>query len=672
MTTKSKRNLALRVLRMAILLSGFSLVLQARPPEQSPKAPWHPFEPPKHTNFTVVSSPGAHATLDSEFTWELEWRPSRHILPGTQIELRSHNLRTYFSWRYKRIEFFGADVIMRRPFDIDASYLFSLKGIWTIARARLQYGLREGEPVRVRLSVVPPYFAGLFDCLTLWIADPRPPSQDKPAEPVFVRDPEANAILSVRPGPVEQLSIYARPMPGTGGKVRTVVAPEDRFGNPSEFVRPVPVDLEWRGRRWREEIKGLRTLELEPPVGVGRLKATVAMKGLAINENIANGVRDGQRLIVTGNPVWERSPDGRVAAFGEFHWHTEISGDGASSLPDALRSARDDLNMDFVAPSDHTPSEEQWSYTVRQLQEFNQPGVFATLFGWEFGGDTGHENYYFTNPNHPIRPHGELQPVKVGSGAELAADFGSVEPFIAIPHHTNAVSESHRLDDGTPYWYQYGWGRPSPYHRLVEILQTRGNQERNHYTDAWRGWYAYQASVQDALARGYRLGFTAGTDNHSGRPGRCFDAFEDLWRIPVDSLACTGIWTKAVERQEVWNALYARHTWAAWDTRALVYFAINNTPSGDDLEMRRGDSLVARIKMSSEDALQSIEIVSDKGPVWASSQDDLDFDLEVPLGRAERSTYFYLRALQRNGAILYASPVFIEVKGSNQSGKVTK
>jgi hypothetical protein len=52
-----------------------------------------------------------------------------------------------------------------------------------------------------------------------------------------------------------------------------------------------------------------------------------------------------------------------------------------------------------------------------------------------------------------------------------------------------------------------------------------------------------------------------------------------------------------------------------------------------------------------EDALQSIEIVFDKGPVWASSQDDLDFDLDLPLGRAERSTYFYVRALQRNGAV---------------------
>ncbi len=35
--------------------------------------------------------------------------------------------------------------------------------------------------------------------------------------------------------------------------------------------------------------------------------------------------------------------------------------------------------------------------------------------------------------------------------------------------------------------------------------------------------------------------------------------------------------------------------------------------------------------------------------------------LQIPLGPAERSTHFYLRALQRDGGIIYASPVFVQV-----------
>jgi hypothetical protein len=77
---------------------------------------------------------------------------------------------------------------------------------------------------------------------------------------------------------------------------------------------------------------------------------------------------------------------------------------------------------------------------------------------------------------------------------------------------------------------------------------------------------------------------------------------------------------------------------------------------------RRDSTRSAQEVAIAEDALQSIEIVSDKRPVWVASEDGLDFDLKIPLGQAEHSTYFYLRALQRNGGIIYASPVFITVK----------
>ena len=170
------------------------------------------------------------------------------------------------------------------------------------------------------------------------------------------------------------------------------------------------------------------------------------------------------------------------------------------------------------------------------------------------------------------------------------------------------------------------------------------------------------ASAQDALEHGYKLGFTAGTDNHTAYPGNIFNYEEDAGRTPVDSIALTGLWTGRIERGKVFDALYARHTWAVWDTRALVYFTVNGAQAGEEIEVKKGEPLTARIKMSAEDALQSIEIVSEKEPVWIASEDNLDLNTKVPLGHADHSTYFYLRALQRNGGIIYASPVFVTVK----------
>jgi hypothetical protein len=567
------------------------------------------------------------------------------------------------------MEVSGADVIFRRRADVSPSELFALRGKYVILRARLQYGLRMGEGLRMRLTAVPPLIAGLFDAVSLWYAEPTPGSREEEKSPEFVEDLSAQAILRVEPAHVERFMVHSRPMPGANGKVRTILAPEDRFGNPTEFAKALPVQLEWNGNSWTDELRGPKTIELEAPENIGRLRASISTKFLSTEENIANGAREGGRVTVTGNPVWRESPGGEVAAFGEFHWHTEISGDGGRALPVGLAYARDDLNLDYVSPSDHKPSPTQWKYEVSVLDSFNRADEFATFYGWEHSTNRGHENYYFTDPQHPVSPVG-IAGAGLGGMDDLTRlpDLLSKydtpgDRFMAVPHHTNAPSETHRISDDTPYWFEFPWTHPAPCQRLVEIFQIRGNQERDDYADdAWQGWYASGSSVQEGLAHGYQLGFTGGSDNHTSMPGSTSDYGESMARIPLGSISLTGLWTKRVDRQAIFNGLYARNTWAVWSTRAIVYFSINGAPSGDDLTVKKGDPLTVRIKMSTEDFLRSMEIVSERKPIWSGTQDTLDFDIKIPLPAASHSTYFYLRALQRDGGIIYASPVFIMVK----------
>ncbi|MHC4122034.1 MAG: DUF3604 domain-containing protein [Planctomycetota bacterium] len=630
---------------------------------------WKPFKPVENSTLQVISDPCAFATLNSEFTWELQWRPEKHILPGSQIELRSLNLRTYFEWQYTRIEMDKADITMRRPIQVSSDYVFANFGQWIIARATLPYGLEKDKPLKIRISAIPPHYSSISDAVTIWTTGPPSARQNlEDFKPKFAQNSQAAAVLTINAGPVERLSIYSHPMPGVDKKVRTVLAPEDRYGNPSVFTKEIPLKLKWNGQKWTEQIKGSKIIKLDCPKGTGRLKVSVLMKDLSVKDNISNGLREGDSVVVTGNPVWAKSPNGQIAGFGEFHWHTEISGDGGGSLISGIRHARDHYNMNYCAPGDHTPSEAKWKYLVSVLENFNQDDKFATFFGWENSTSEGHDNYYFVDPNHPAKPFGEAK-IHGKKPYELQQKLSVLEnslegrnKFIAIPHHTNAVSETRRKDNGTPYWYQYTFTKPDNYHRLIEVFQVRGNMERNEYTDAWRGWYSNNSSVQAALGLGYKLGFTGGTDCHTSRPGYCFSALEAYARIPTYSQSLTGIWAERIERENVWQALYDRHTWAVWDTRALVYYTVNKAQAGDEITVSKGKQLKARIKMSAEDALQSIEIISEKKTVWIDSIDEIDFDIEVDLGQAENNTYFYLRALQRNGGIIYASPIFVEVE----------
>lgn len=610
----------------------------------------------------IRQDPQAHCTFLRQFTYELEWLPERHYVPGTQVELRSGCLRSFHDWRHIRIEIEKADITFRWKVNP------SVSDMWTnrervIVRARLPYGVRRGEPVRIHITAVPSLWAGINEKLSVWTID-IPNNFKPPAEQQLTAEKEAGSEceLHVVAGAVERFSVYCHPMPDADGRVRTCLIPEDRFGNPAIFEQPVGVRLEWLGQTWTQQIQEATILHLEGPQETARLQASIPMAALAPSENIANGLRRDGELMVIGNPVWPGPVGNLRAAFGEFHWHTEFSGDGQRPITEALRCARDYLNMDYAAPADHNTRGENWTRTVEALDAYNAPDAFATFYGWENGTDRGHENYYFIDPNHPLVCGGSAG-FTGGHTSEVIDRLLPYTGFFGVPHHTNAVAESRKLEDDSPYWHPYPWMEPVPYLRLIEIMQCRGNQERDIYTDTWRGWHQNNhASAQDALALGHKLGFTGGTDNHCGWPGRAYAQEEAGPTHTPKSVILTGLWTPRVERQSIYDSLWQRHTWAVWDTRAIVRWELNEALMGDEIEVEKGTALLGHLCLSAEDALQSVEIISDGETVWISSFQELDVDIQIPLGTAEHSTHFYVRALQRNGGIIYASPVFVTIR----------
>lgn len=625
----------------------------------APLAAWSESE--TKSALMVTRDPGAFATLNREFTWELAWRPAQSLAPGTRFQLRCRNLRTFVEWTYRGVELdSSAEATFESfasPRSGDTLTTVKERGL-ALGQGSFPKGLPAGQVVKIRLHAVPPRFADLEETLGIWLGGPLK----------WVKQDNASAVLRVGPGPVERLAVYSHPMPGADGQVRTVLSPEDRFGNASAFSKEITLSLTWEGRTWTESLRRGKTIMLPAPADIGRLCVSVEAKQLSPDDNIVNGRMEGGGILFQGNPVWRKAPSGKVAGFGEFHWHSELSGDGSGTLAHGMETARDQLNLNYCMASDHWPKGQQWKDYVAVMDQFNQAGQFATMYGYEAGSAQGHDNFYFLDADNPLNPDGAGKLCRLPPGeyqAELDRMQRSLDEnrkIIAIPHHTNTESESCRAD-GKPYWPAYRFTRGSETHRLIEVFQTRGNMERNEYTDVWRGWYAKGSSAQDALAAGYKLGFTGGTDNHCGRPALCF-AYPEMnrGRLPLHSQSLTGVWTDRIERRSVWKALYDRHTWAAWDTRALVHFEVNGATAGDDVSVQQGKPLQARAKISAEDSLQSLEVVSEKAVCWSGSVDALDCDLKIDLGPATRTTHFYLRGLLRNGGIFYASPVFVTVK----------
>lgn len=605
----------------------------------------------------ILNSPDAHCSRNHQSEYLLQWTAEKHYVAGTQIELRCDCLRTFIFWGWMHAEMEGADVSWRwEPYPRISDYRSNWERV--VFRARLANGARRGESRTIRLRLIPPMVAGVNAEVAVWIIDQK--LRQRKEAPDAVPEGGSTCVLEAKAGPVGRLRVLSRPFPGPDGTVRTCIVPEDRLGNPTSFAHEVTARLCWEDEEREISLTETTVVDLPAPQDVGRARIAVAMSDLSVRENVANARREGGELVVTGNPVWVEPVDGMRPAFGEFHWHTEFSGDGDRPIEEAVRSARLFINLDFLAPGDHTPRGEKWDKTVAVMDEANDPGRFATFYGYEQSSPRGHVNVYFLDPDHRLKPGCHL----LRGYPEDYLEYLSGDDFMIIPHHTNALAET-RDEEGVPFWHQFPWPDPMECIPLAEIIQVRGNQERNQYTDPWHGWHQHNgASLQDALAAGHRIGFTGGTDNHSGWPARAYAPSEEF--IGADNhphtQIMTGVWTSELEREAVFSGMQRRATWAVRDTRAIVHFSVDGVMMGGELQAEPRCELTARIRLSAQAPLQVMEIVSEGQVVWSASAPQLDVDREVTLGPVTGSTHFYLRALQRDGGLLYASPVFVDVE----------
>ena len=363
-------------------------------------------------------------------------------------------------------------------------------------------------------------------------------------------------------------------------------------------------------------------------------------------------VRDAERnLAARTNPVLASSVDECRHFFGALHFHTRLSVDGDRDPRDAYTYARDFLNLDVVAMADHAPIGTGWEECLEVNEAFHNPGRFVTLPAWESSNAYGHANLYLRTPDVDGGPW-HWDPDVCPS--EVAWDLD----VIAVPHHTNAGQSfkkgTHRdlLSKGI-YWTQYDWSRFNPRVRLVEIVQSRGNFEADAIDADWdirqggRG-----SSVRDALARGWRVGFIAGSDNHQGHPTQGEGKYVGM----------TCFRTMELTREAIWQAMNCRQTYATSGTPIVCDFSVNGVDAGGEVRVGEGEPAHFAARLHGTAPIAVVEIIADGRSVWQEQPNawDVEFDgIELPT--LEKTwAYYYLRLRQADGHRAWLSPVWID------------
>ena len=355
---------------------------------------------------------------------------------------------------------------------------------------------------------------------------------------------EAQPEIEIMPDVAARLVLLAPTRVAMDEDFALGVKLEDEWGNPA---------VGYRGR-----------VALEAPAGVTGLPTTVAFDGHEGGAQRLEGVRAGavetftiaacaglaERLSGESNPIeCVRAHQPLRPFWGDLHGQSEETV-GTNSVEDYFTFARDIAFVDFAGHqgNDFQITTSFWERLGRCAREFHEPGRFVVFPGYEWSATTpagGDRNVYYLEDGQPIHrtshwqvpdlhdvesdryPVGELfEQLKTGGG-----------PALVVPHI-----------GGRPANLEFHDPELEP---VIEITSAWGQFE----------WF-----LQEAIERGYRVGFTGGSDDHKGRPGASYPGSSSFG--VYGGMTC--LLAAALTREGVWRALHARHCYATSGPRIIL------------------------------------------------------------------------------------------------------
>ncbi|MFC5353654.1 hypothetical protein [Azospirillum himalayense] len=271
------------------------------------------------------------------------------------------------------------------------------------------------------------------------------------------------------------------------------------------------------------------------------------------------------------------------AVYADLHVHSNDTV-GTNDTAYNLSYGRDVAGLDVLGytANDFNVTERAWTEAVGLIDRCNEPDRFVCYPGTEWCGNSaagGDHNVIFLRDGAPRFPaDGRGQPVRSFEWNESTR--GALRPG-AWP-----------LDD------LYAAYRDDPEgHLLIPHVGGRRCNLDWHHPELERlieigsAWGQFHWVYAEALARGYRLGASASSDEHQGRCGggapatAVFGARGGL----------TGVFADRLDRASVGRALRARRTFATTGERSFASLRLGDRWMGEVVQATSGDALDYRL-----------------------------------------------------------------------------
>jgi hypothetical protein len=333
------------------------------------------------------------------------------------------------------------------------------------------------------------------------------------------------------------------------------VKAEDVWGNPcAEYKGEVGIDaggLEGVPEAFVFEPSHQGVMRFEgvraPKAGIYRVRAKDESNGFEAEGNPLVCVETRSDV----QPFW-----------GDLHGQSEETV-GTNPVSSYFRFAREKALVDFAGHqgNDFQITDAVWNEIKHQANMQNDPGKYVAFVGWEWSGNTpvgGDHNVYYPGDDGPLHRSSH---VLIEDKSDLDTDSQHVTDLYKALAGKDVLLVPHV---GGRY-ANLEWHDPN-LETVVEVLSEWGEFE----------WF-----LKEALEKGYRVGFTCGSDDHKGRPGAAHPGSGSFG--VYGGITC--IYAGELTREGLWEALKKRRCYGTNGQRILVDVTVGGQPMGSDLEV---------------------------------------------------------------------------------------
>jgi hypothetical protein len=203
---------------------------------------------------------------------------------------------------------------------------------------------------------------------------------------------------------------------------------------------------------------------------------------------------------------------------------------------------------------------------------------------------------------------------------------------------------------------------------LVEIYSKWGSSEHQGLSlSRPAGCYVEGRSVQDALSLGHKLGFVGGSDTHYSKPGsQNLNESDKYPALMFPNSGLTAVWARNLTREEIFNALKKRRTYATSGSRTILKFSADGHLMGEEFTSFTNPKFKIEVKPAGA-SIEFVKIIKGwKGRETPFQPPEIDscHDLEECVFEWEdknftQDSFYYLRVKQKDGHLAWSSPIWV-------------